>query len=59
VTRPTVGSQTGNLDLFLASVGFKLNPVGRLLLMGNLLIALGNNGLQDEVTPVFGIDYTF
>jgi hypothetical protein len=59
VTRTTVGSQTGNLDLFLASVGFKLNPFGRLLVMGNVLIALGNNGLQDKVTPVVGLDYTF
>jgi hypothetical protein len=50
---------TGNLNLWLGSVGVKVNPVGRLLLVGNVLFALGNDGLQDEVTPVFGIDYTF
>jgi hypothetical protein len=50
---------TGNLNLWLGSVGLKVNPVGRLLLVGNVLFALGDDGLQDEVTPVFGIDYTF
>jgi len=57
--RTTVGSDSGNLNLSLASVGVKINPVGRLLLIANVLLAIGNNGLQDDVTPVFGIDYTF
>jgi hypothetical protein len=59
IERTTVGSATGNLGLSLASVGIKVNPVGRLLLVGNVLIAVGSNGLQDDITPVFGIDYTF
>jgi hypothetical protein len=50
---------TGNLNLWLASAGLKINPAGRLLLVANVLFALGDDGLQDKVTPVFGIDYTF
>jgi hypothetical protein len=50
---------TGNLNLMLGSAGIKVNPVGRLLLMANLLFALGDSGLQDKVTPVFGLDYSF
>lgn len=58
-TRTTPAITTSNVGLYLASVGFKLNPVGRLLLVGNVLISLGDGGLQDQVTPVFGIDYSF
>jgi len=59
VTRTTLGSEKGSLGLYLASVGVKINPVGRLLLVGSVLIALGDGGLQDQVTPVFGLDYSF
>jgi hypothetical protein len=33
--------------------------VGRLLLVGNVLFAIGSSGLQDKVIPTFGIDYSF
>jgi hypothetical protein len=58
-TFATPTTTTGNMGLYLASVGFKLNPFGRLLLVGNVLFSLGEDGLQDDVTPVFGLDYTF
>lgn len=58
-TRATPAAATGNMGLYLASVGVKVNPVGRLLLVGNLLVSIGSNGLQDRITPVFGIDYAF
>jgi hypothetical protein len=51
--------QTGGLNLLLGSAGVRINPVGRLLLVGNVLFALNDNGLQDKVIPVFGIDYSF
>ena len=50
---------TGNLNVLLGSVGLKVNPAGRLLLVGNVLLAIGDDGLQDEVTPVFGVEYSF
>jgi hypothetical protein len=37
----------------------KVNVVGRLLLVANVLFAIGDRGLQDELTPVFGLDYSF
>ncbi len=59
VERPVLTTQQTNLGLYLGSVGIKINPVGRLLLVGNVLLAIGDGGLQDTVTPVFGIDYSF
>ena len=58
-TRTELGIQTGNLSLLLASAGIKVNPVGRLLLVGNVLFKVGDNGLQADVIPSFGIGYTF
>ena len=58
-TRPDLTTESGNLNLLLGSVGLKVNPVGNLLLVGNVLFSIGTGGLQDKVTPVFGIDYTF
>lgn len=52
-------AQQGNLTLSLGSAGLKINPVGRLLLVGNVLFAIGDSGLQDKITPTFGIDYSF
>jgi hypothetical protein len=59
VQRMTVGTVSGDLDLSLAAVGVKVNPFGQLLFVFNALISIGNNGLQDDVTPLFGLDYTF
>ncbi len=59
VQRQQLSVEQSNIGLYLGSVGFKINPAGRLLLVGNVLIAIGDNGLQDSVTPVFGIDYSF
>jgi hypothetical protein len=58
-TRTTPGTVTGDLGLYLGSVGLKINPFGRLLLVGNVLLSIGDGGLQDKVTPVFGFDYSF
>jgi len=68
VTDPTVRTfetveltaETGNLTILLGSVGFKFNVVGRLLFSANALVSLTRDeGLQDKVTPVFSLDYTF
>jgi hypothetical protein len=58
-TRSTPFSSTGNLNLMIGSAGIKINPGGHLLLVGNVLFSLGDDGLQDKITPVFGIDYSF
>ena len=58
-TRTELVSETGNLPLLLGSAGIKINPAGRLLIVANVLFKLGDRGLQDDVTPTFGIGYTF
>jgi hypothetical protein len=58
-SRLTPVPEQGNLGVYLGSAGLKINPVGRLLLVGNVLFAIGNSGLQDKVIPTFGIDYSF
>jgi hypothetical protein len=54
-----VGAQTSNVSLLLGTAGLKINPVGNLLVIANVLFKLGDKGLQDDITPVFGIGYTF
>ena len=44
---------------FLGSVGFKINPVGNLLITINGLFNLNNRGLQARFSPLVGLDYTF
>lgn len=49
-------------DSFLmlnGAVGFKLNVLQQLLLDFNLLFNLNDNGLQDKVTPLLGLEYGF
>jgi hypothetical protein len=58
-TRVETVTQTSNLTVFLGSAGVKINVVGRLLLVGNVLFSIGSGGLQDSFTPVFGLDYSF
>ena len=58
--RPEFFAETGTMNLLLGSAGFKFNPAGRLLISANVLFPLSkNNGLQDNLTPVFAIDYNF
>jgi hypothetical protein len=58
-TLSELAGESGNLSLMLGAAGVKINAVGRLLLVANVLFKIGNNGLQDKLTPTFGIDYTF
>jgi hypothetical protein len=59
VTRLTPVAETGNLNLMLASTGLKVNPFGRFVIVGNVLFAVGKDGLQDKVTPSVGLEYSF
>jgi hypothetical protein len=44
---------------YLGSVGFKINPVGNLLITVNGLFNLNNRGLQARFSPLVGLDYSF
>jgi hypothetical protein len=56
---PRLITHEGNLNTVLGSVGFKINPVGNLLLTVNGLFPLNKNGLRDDFTPLVGLDYSF
>ncbi len=58
-TRVTPEARTGDLTLLVGAAGVKVNPAGRLLLSASVLFSVGNAGLQDKITPVFGLDYSF
>jgi hypothetical protein len=42
-----------------AAFGFKYNVFGRLLLSGNLLVALNDGGLRSRLAPLVGLSYSF
>jgi hypothetical protein len=41
------------------SAGLKVSPVGNLVLSGNVLVQLNNNGLRSRPTPLIGISFKF
>lgn len=48
-----------DLNVMLAAAGVKVNILSELLFSANVLFGIGDRGLQADVTPVFGLDYTF
>ena len=56
---PRLVVEQGNLNTLLGSVGFKVNPVGNLLLTVNGLFSINKRGLHDAFTPLVGLDYSF
>ncbi len=50
----TAGSET-----VAGSFGIKVNPFGTLLVFLNFLIPFNDTGIRDDVTPTFGIEWTW
>jgi hypothetical protein len=48
-----------NLNLMWGATGAKYNPVGNLLIMGNVLFPLTDAGLRDKLTFAFGFELAF
>jgi hypothetical protein len=48
-----------NINITNGSVGFKVNPIGTLLVSFNALIQLNDAGLRARVVPLVGFSYTF
>jgi len=42
-----------------ASFGLKFRAVGKLILTGNILVALDDGGLRSHVVPLVGVSYSF
>ena len=58
---PLATSVSGNSTFSLnnASAGFKVNPYRDLVLSGNVLFQLNDNGLRARPTPLVGLSYKF
>jgi Putative MetA-pathway of phenol degradation len=55
---PATRFETGSVSISNGALGFKVNPVGTLLVTFNLLVKLNNGGLRDRVTPLVGLSFT-
>ena len=59
-TVPTIEIlQRQGISINNASIGFKLNPVGQLLVTANVLLKLDDGGLRQKATPLVGVSYAF
>jgi hypothetical protein len=58
-SQPTVGITNGSYDNDNLGLGFKVNPVGHLLLYANVLIRLNQGGLRSDFVPLVGVSYKF
>jgi hypothetical protein len=56
---PQIGFVNGSFNSDNASVGFKVNAGGSVLVDFNVLFKLDNGGLRDKVTPLLGFEYSF
>jgi len=48
-----------NPDTLTLSVGLKVNPIGTLLVFVNVLFPLNQTGVRDDLTPTFGLEWSF
>lgn len=55
----TIVTQTSTYTLNNMSLGLKWNPYRNLVLSGNVLFQLNNNGLRSRPTPLLGVSYKF
>jgi hypothetical protein len=58
-TFPNIGFVRESFNTINGAIGFKADLIQRLLLQGNLLFKVDENGLRDKVTPLIGLEYTF
>jgi hypothetical protein len=58
-THPNITAGTSTINQQSIAVGGKVNPVGKLLLTGNVLFRLNDAGLHSKPVPLAGISYTF
>jgi hypothetical protein len=58
VTSDGLGGTAGP-DIVTASFGIKANPIGTLLVFLNFLIPVNDTGVRDNLTPTFGLEWSF
>jgi hypothetical protein len=61
--RPQVTSSglggSASPDTITGSFGIKVNPISTLLVFVNFLIPLNDTGVRDDLTPTFGLEWSF
>jgi hypothetical protein len=58
-THPDVTGSTSGLNMLDASVGFKVRAFGKLVVTGNVLLKLNDDGLRAKAVPLVGLGYSF
>lgn len=58
-THPDIGVRKTDYSILNASVGLKYKVVRNLVLVGNVLLKLNDNGLRAKAVPLVGVSYTF
>ena len=58
-TTPNITSISENIDQSSISLGGKVNPVGRLLVVANILVRVNHAGLHYKPSPMIGLSYSF
>jgi hypothetical protein len=56
---PDVNVVSSDFNETNASFGLKFRAVGKLILTGNILVALDDGGLRSHVVPLVGVSYSF
>lgn len=56
---PRLTTTQGDLNTLLGSFGLKVNPFANLLITANVLFSLTRQGLQTNIAPLIGVDYSF
>ena len=56
---PRLTTTQGDLNTLLGSFGLKVNPFANLLITANVLFSLKREGLQFNLAPLIGVDYSF
>ena len=58
-THSNIEATTATTNQAYISVGGKINPVGRLLVILNVLFQVNEAGLHSKPVPLVGLSYTF
>ncbi|MFI4943546.1 MAG: transporter [Burkholderiales bacterium] len=56
---PDIRFEQASYNETSVALGLKLNPVGRLLVVFNVLLKVDDHGLRDKAAPLLALDYTF
>jgi hypothetical protein len=58
-TFPDIRFDQASYNQASVALGMKINPVGKLLVVFNVLLKVDDHGLRDKAAPLIALDYTF